>query len=302
MSKSKSSKKAASDPRGGPGGVLWNEALGCVPGAATGVRRVTRLGGNANANWRVETADGNFVVRLHGEWTHAAGVNRQREVLLHETAAQAGLAPSLIAADPAGRFLVTPFVAGTVWQSADLGNPLRLIALSRRLARLHELPPPETTPWSLADLLAEHVQALADAGREVETLLPLLEQARTILTRCATAGRPPCIVHNDLNPANLIGPEPLLLDWEYAAVADPLSDLATLLAYHPRVARHLPLLLSYTDRPAEEEADLRDLVWVYTLVSWLWYQRYELAQPLAAEQSAAMDTLRRRLGPRHALE
>ena len=35
----------------------------------------------------------------------------------------------------------------------------------------------------------------------------------------------------------------LLLDWEYAAVADPLFDLACMLAYYPQAAAHADALL-----------------------------------------------------------
>ena len=48
------------------------------------------------------------------------------------------------------------------------------------------------------------------------------------------AGRPACIVHGDLSHANVIGTgPPRLIDWEYAAVGDPLADLACLAGLLP---------------------------------------------------------------------
>jgi aminoglycoside phosphotransferase (APT) family kinase protein len=39
--------------------------------------------------------------------------------------------------------------------------------------------------------------------------------------------------HGDLNASNLIGPLPMLVDWEYAQLADPVYDLACLSVYYP---------------------------------------------------------------------
>jgi aminoglycoside phosphotransferase (APT) family kinase protein len=39
--------------------------------------------------------------------------------------------------------------------------------------------------------------------------------------------------HGDLNASNVIGPVPMLVDWEYAQLADPVYDLACLSVYYP---------------------------------------------------------------------
>jgi thiamine kinase-like enzyme len=41
--------------------------------------------------------------------------------------------------------------------------------------------------------------------------------------------------HGDLNASNLIGPVPMLVDWEYAQLADPVYDLACLSVYYPNL-------------------------------------------------------------------
>jgi thiamine kinase-like enzyme len=50
--------------------------------------------------------------------------------------------------------------------------------------------------------------------------------------------------HGDLQLANMLGPEPLLIDWEYAQVVDPTYDIACLLAYYPRLEPQLGRLMS----------------------------------------------------------
>jgi len=276
-----------------PSGPLWDEVLALLPGGAAGV---ARLGGTANSTWRVETAQGVFVARLHDGWVDPAGIDRRREMQLQAEAARAGLAPRIVAADPAGRFLVTQFVEGRPWQAEDMTRAEPLGRLAQRLRALHELPAPAVAPWDLTTLLASHVRSLAaaDAGLAAG-LAPLLARAHAILAEAAAAGRGPCIVHNDVNHTNLVGPGPTLLDFEYAAVADPLSDLACLLAYYPGAEPHAALLLAHSGLPAVPVTQLLELAWVYTLVSWLWYRRYELAGRMRPAERHTMEALRRRL-------
>lgn len=276
-----------------PSGALWNEALSRLPGAAS---RVEPLGGTANSTWQVDTPNGEFVVRLHDGWVDPDGVDRRREAQLHAAAAGAGLAPAIVAADPQGRFLVTRFAAGVRWTMADLTRAESLARLARQLRVLHDLPVPEVAPWNLGALLTAHAASLAGIapGSEQE-IAPFLARAHDILKQTAAAGRAPCIVHNDVNHTNLVGPAPLLLDFEYAAVADPLSDLACLLAYYPGVQAHLPLLLAESGLGEVPVTQLEQLAWVYTLVSWLWYRRFELAGTLREPDRQAMEALRRRL-------
>lgn len=263
--------------------AIWCEALGHVPGAdAAGQVDIQALaGGTHNATFRVRTGQGAFVVRLHEPFTAELGVDRRREAVLHAAAARAGLASRVLAADPAGRYLVTQFLPGTTWRAADMDNAARVEALAQTLAQLHALPAPAVPALDLHALLKAHVARIAAqdaaAGRE---LVPQLTRARDILARQADANRPACIIHGDLTHSNLIGPQrPLLIDWEYAAVADPLADLACLVAYYPQVLSHgAALLRSCGLSGAASLAALEELAWVYRLLSNLWYRRLALAR------------------------
>ena len=73
--------------------------------------------------------------------------------------------------------------------------------------------------------------------------------------------------------------QPRLIDWEYAAVADPLMDLACLVAYYPPVLVHGTALLRRSGLPGSVTLPvLEDLAGVYRLLSNLWYRRLELAR------------------------
>jgi thiamine kinase len=259
----------------------WREALAQVPGSSHDVAVTPLAGGTANATFRVVTAAGAFVVRLHEPDTAELGVDRRREAVLHAAAAAAGIASRVIAVDAAGRYLVSEFLDAAPWQVADLEDQGRLWELAQTFHQLHCLPAPTVPPLDLAALLERHVASIAlldpDAG---PALAAQVAQARDILARQADAGRAACIVHGDPAHSNLIGTRPLrLIDWEYAAVGDPLADLACLLAYYPQLLPHGALLLRGCGLVGSVTmATLEELAGVYRLASDLWYRRLELAR------------------------
>jgi aminoglycoside phosphotransferase (APT) family kinase protein len=266
-----------------PTSVAWQEALEQVPGAESGadIEVQALSGGTTNATFRVRTRAGRFVVRLHEPYTLELGVDRKREAVLHAVAAAAGLASAVLAADPAGRYLVTEFLEGAPWRAADLADEKRLWALAQTLRELHALPAPAVSPLELPALLERHLAQIgAQDGAAVQLLRPQVARALEILARLADADRPACIVHGDLSHTNLIGTgQPRLIDWEYAAVADPLLDLACLAAYYPPVLAHGTTLLRRCGLAGSATLPvLEDLAWVYGLLSNLWYRRLELAR------------------------
>ncbi len=261
----------------------WQEALAQVPGAGSGseIDVQALAGGTTNATFRVRTGQGAFVVRLHEPATADLGVDRRREALLHAAAADAGLAARILAADPGGRYLVTQFLEGTPWRAADMEDESRLQVLAQTLLALHGLAAPAVPALDLAALLERHVAQITLQDASVaQDLRPQVARAREILASQADAARPACIVHGDLTHSNLIGHErPRLIDWEYAAVADPLADLACLVAYYPAALAHGATLLRCCGLSGSASlAALADLAWVYRLLSNLWYRRLALAR------------------------
>jgi aminoglycoside phosphotransferase (APT) family kinase protein len=63
----------------------------------------------------------------------------------------------------------------------------------------------------------------------------LMARSGQLVEACAVPGRAPVLNHGDLNVANLLGPLPMLVDWEYAQLADPLHDYACLFTYYPQL-------------------------------------------------------------------
>lgn len=216
--------------------------LRAVPGA---VLRVAPLpGGRHNRLTRIDTSAGSFVARERSMPRDPPGVDRDREAAVQSAAALAGLAPRIIASDPTAGWLLLEYVAEACWSEADFATPAALLRLGQRLAQLHRLPAVpgcEFDALSIAQGQLARIRsvepreqaAVADTMAELQALQPQLDALR----------RPLVMNHGDLEASNLLGYAPLLIDWEYAQLADPLYDIACILCYYPGAGAHRDALL-----------------------------------------------------------
>jgi thiamine kinase len=287
-------------PSAGAVAVIPAGALAHVPGCEAGQRphAIAALpGGTLNRSFRVDTAAGAFVLRLNDPAGAALGADHAREACLHAAAAHAGLAPPLIHADPAAGFMITRYVAGAAWDLADFARPERLRRLGATLRTLHAITPPAVPPFDPAALLRNHGEHLIAAQPAERSLLErLLEQAEAALALLARDGRNNAIVHNDLHPSNLIeGGRLYLIDWEYAAVADPLFDPACVLAYYPHAEPYAQELLDAAGLAGVSRAALVRARFLFLLLSFLWYRRRRLSREVSAAEHATEGALLRRL-------
>jgi thiamine kinase len=283
------------------GRLIPASALAHVPGCETGTRAdaiALLRGGTLNASFRVDTRAGQFVLRLNAAESGFLGANHEREAQLQRAAAQSGVAPPLIYADAAHGFMITQFIGGRAWDAADFAQPEKLCWLGARLRVLHGIAAPAVAPFDLGAILRGHCAHLAEAAPAERALLAsLLQQGEATLALCASDGRKAAIVHNDLHHSNLIEADRLyFIDWEYAAVADPIFDLACVLAYYPQAQLHAQDLLNAAGLAEEASvAALGAASSLFVLLSFLWYRRRRLTRAVSAEDLAAEDALLRRL-------
>lgn len=283
--------------------LIPQDVLVHVPGFLAGgtqARAARMYGGTVNASYRVDTSAGRFVVRIHHSLGTALGADHEREAQLHAAAAAAGLAPALVHVDPAHRFMVMEYVSGAIWTAQDLSRPDRLTQLGAALNALHAVVPPVVAPFEIPAVLDIYYQPLMQAADEEERrwFERLMAQATVALERSGTRERPKVLVHNDLYHSNLLGHDRLyLIDWEYAAVADPLFDLASLLAYYPQAAAYEDMLLEVSALADSATPEmLRHATWLYVLIAYFWYRSRRLSGPPHPASQAAEEALLRRLG------
>jgi aminoglycoside phosphotransferase (APT) family kinase protein len=267
-------------------------------------------GGRVNRSYLVRTRRGRFVVRLNDNSASDPGLDRERELALHSAAASAGVAPPVVYAAPDRSSLITEYLDGRLWTPHYFSRMRDLRSLGQRLRALQALTPPSIPrydPLVTARRYADHI--LRHDGDENGRIALLLANGADALTRSGWGRRPPSVVHGDLHHGNVLTADRVyFIDWEYAQVADPMHDLACILAYYPRAASHAGLLLEAAglDEAGATPAMLADLTNVFVLVNYLWYRARRVARTVPATdlqlESAALRrllTLAPEAQPRH---
>lgn len=238
--------------------------------------RLERLpGGSINDSWRVDTREGRFVLRLNGPAWRRPGVDRAREQLLHEAAAAAGLAPRVVAAEDGAGALVCEYIEGRTWAERDFSLAEQVQRLGERLARLHSLEAPNGPGRFDPEACARAYLRQVSAERAVAAgAAEVLAGIRAAALEVDAAAADPRIIHGDLVHGNLLdGAQLWLLDWEYAQLADPLYDVACVLAYYPQARPHAASLLAAAGLDSRgHSARVRPAAYVYRALTWLWHQ------------------------------
>jgi len=193
---------------------------------------------------RVETRAGRFVMRCRLAPVNRPGALAMTELRAHSLAAAAGLAPRILDAAADGSWILMDYIDAPSWGAAQLDSPRGLARLGAYLQKLHALAVPADLPAADAPAMARgYVERLRRRDRAAASALqPLVEQVGRLSTVLAGSGRR-VLAHGDLAASNMLGPAPLLVDWEYAQAADPGWDFACLLSYYPALEPRMARLL-----------------------------------------------------------
>jgi aminoglycoside phosphotransferase (APT) family kinase protein len=187
-----------------------------VPGGASGAKI-----------YKIGTEDLSFLLRI--DEPSDGFRDAARQYACQRIAADAGVAPRLIAADVKARMSLSAFVE----TAAPPTREERLVALASAVRRLHAAPlfPPLMPYLDAMDIV---LKTFAGAGVLPSEVLagPLDSYARNARVYPRDAGD---VVssHNDLNPGNVLFAETgaVLIDWETAFAADRYVDVAAMLNF-----------------------------------------------------------------------
>lgn len=213
------------------------------------VLRVTSLSGLTNRVFRLCAENGDFVLRLPREQSPTS-IDRHAEAHNHQIAADLGIAQAALFCDRETGVLLMQTIE-TVQPDRRI-EPVKLGALVSRLHRSGARFEGFIDPASLIDGL---IRPFALRMCFQEYLSPLV-QALHELDGISRGNIVPS--HGDLSPGNCLATAtgPILIDWEYSAMAERSWDLAyAALENDFSVSEELSFLASY----AEQGDDLADL-------------------------------------------
>jgi len=207
------------------------------------------------------------------------GLDPAWELGVLERAGRIGIAPRVVYADLGRAVLIARWVPGRSWSAQEAKTAANLGNMAELLRKVHALSVP-TPPRTIAPLqwIEIYAQALSRRGLESD---PALRTAA--LARAESALKPPhvtgVVCHSDLHTDNLLQEKEtlVLLDWEYAHVADPLWDLAGWSANNDLEADVQWSLLACYQGSAPSSSQwlrFRSLLWLYDYVCLLWSQLY----------------------------
>lgn len=248
-------------------------------------------GGLTNRTYRVERAGLKCILRLDAEHTQVFDLDRPRELVVLEQAADQGLAPEVIFSDVEAGILLSAFVAGRTWEPSDLDDHDNLDALSDLLREVHALPSCGSS-FDASRVARRYIENLASH----HDMHAFGVRCREIIDGIEGSGVT-CCCHNDLVVENVIaGPRLMLLDWEYACDNDPLFDLATLISYHDLSdEKAQDLLNAFAGGASLELAELLEQqVRLYDALQWLWFASKHMIMRTSA-QAARLEKLQLRI-------
>ncbi|MEW5421955.1 phosphotransferase [Amorphus sp. 3PC139-8] len=187
-------------------------------------------GGITNTNFLVEDGGRRFFVRV-GEDIPIHGVMRFNELAASRAAAELGISPPVVHAEPG--VLVLEFIEGRTLGEDDVRAPDMLPRIVDLLRRCHhgmarQISAPALVFWVFH--ICRHYARVLEAGgsRHLERLSDLRARADALE---AMIGPIDLVYgHNDLLPANFLddGDRLWLIDWDYAGFNSPLFDLGGL--------------------------------------------------------------------------
>ncbi|MCC5861845.1 MAG: phosphotransferase [Gammaproteobacteria bacterium] len=262
---------------------------------------LARLGaGQHHLTFQLSTTRGLLVARLPGAVSAPAG-RLAAESTVQQVAAAVGLTPPRLWDDPVTGASLSPWREGAPLAPEVLRRPEVAAEVGALIGRLQALPLDVPGP-DLEQAARDYAARLESAGvpgvaaatrdRRLARLTALAEASQPRVNEARPA-------HGDLVANNLLRtPTGLqLIDWEYAGLAHPWWDPATVVSLHalpPPAVRGLLAAAGMDPAVAESPAFAR-MVELVALLAWAWAGAEAAARPGDPRPRAWLDTIEARL-------
>lgn len=235
-------------------------------------------GGLTNKNFRIRSNNQDMVLRLNLLDDTRVNIDREAEYVIQAYAARQGISPNIYYRSK-NNYWVREYIAGTSLTNAEL-NPPRLECMMKHLHQVHsfDLTAPEVPYLNFGSKASHYIHdILMRFPKESDWLLNLNEQLQYSATQLVDTHQ---LCHMDPLAANWILDETqrlYLIDWEYAALANPLLDFAAL---YQSLPTHLQKVFSSAFQVSSDEQWQHALMQIKALTQ-LWYVTMEL-QPVSS--------------------
>ncbi len=184
-------------------------------------------GGLTNSNFCVTVAGKPYFVRVSGESTELLAIDRKNEVHNTRSAAEAGVAPSVLYHLPEYEVMVLEFLHGTTMSKASLNQPGMPTRMAQSIRRLHAGPRfySDFNMFRLTEyylkLCEERSINIPNGYLERMPIVNRIEEAMSVRPLPTV----PC--NNDLLAENYMddGEKLWLIDYEYSGNNDPTFEL-----------------------------------------------------------------------------
>lgn len=213
-----------------------------------------------------------FIYRHPGAGTSEI-INRQAELYALSIAKELGLDDTLVYQDPEEGWKISKFIEGC--QELDYENEAQVKQALGMIRTLHASG--KTSPWNF-DFWEEGVK-ITKLLKDMKYPLPkdfesLREKAERVTLVLKSTKREHALCHNDFYSPNILvkGPQMRIIDWEYAAMGNPICDLGNFIAQSPdcSIERARKIFPYYFGRDLTPEEDAECLSAI-GLVGWYWY-------------------------------
>lgn len=176
--------------------------------------------GLTNYTYRLQLQQTNYFYRQGIAQPESLFIDRAQERQALLLAEAAGLLPKIYYHSADGQQLILAWSEEPSWQADYFSSAAGITQLAQLAAQIHAIPA-RLKILDLADYLQQLMASLPSLS---QTVRQRIEQQQAMLR--ALPAISPVLCHNDINPTNLLGMKPWLVDWEYAALGDPAFELA----------------------------------------------------------------------------
>jgi thiamine kinase-like enzyme len=190
-------------------------------------------GGLTNINYRVDTPNGTYMMRVSDKSSELLGINRENEKINNEKAHQAGIAPAVKGFLPSENVLLIDWIEGKTLKVVDFQTQQDILPrIAETIKTLHRSTSFQGD-FNFPDIRKQYLKIILENGYfmpegvlEVEPLLIELEN------KLAAEPEEWVSCHNDLVAANFIddGEKIWLIDFEYASFNEPSFDIGNFAA------------------------------------------------------------------------